>query len=569
MFCSISGEVPSEPVVSKLSGHVFEKRLILKYIAEDGKCPVTNVALTESDLLELKANKAVKPRTLSSTSIPGLLASFQNEWDEVMLETFTLKQHLDTTRQELAQALYQYDAACRVVARLMKERDEARLALNNIQATAVAVPLTHDSKATNGHQQTTQPHDDSMQVDSSVTTSTPGALSADVIAAIDDACKALTTDRRGRKPKPMGALSVASIQSLSEKLSVTPHKTDKGGVTALALQSVEGAGAPLLLSGGSDKTAILSNRDTGAVVARLAEHSKRVTDVAFHPKAATIFTSSADKTVKVWSARAEKRFESRGTSSVHSAAVTSVAVHPTGDYLVSASLDGSWAILDVASGLTCLRQVRASDGSSETGGPGAGGTAVLGGRLHPDGLILATSLSTSTGALSADDVDDDSPLGVQAGATTTNVVKIWDIRQQSSVAVFADHAGPVSSNGLQFSENGYYLATGSADGNLRVWDLRKLQCVKTIDVGSPVTSVGFDYSGLYLAAGFGSAGGYGVEVYSTKDKNWGSVKSLSSIHLKAISALAWSRDSRFLVTGSLDRSIKGFGTVVTEGIEAE
>ena len=132
-------------------------------------------------------------------------------------------------------------------------------------------------------------------------------------------------------------------------------------------------------------------------------------------------------------------------------------------------------------GYGLCRQVRASDGSSETGGAGAGSTAVLGGRLHPDGLILATSLSTSTGALSVDDGDDDSPLGVQAGATMINAVKIWDIRQQSSVAVFADHAGPVSSNGLQFSENGYYLASGSADGNLRVWDLRKLQCVKTID----------------------------------------------------------------------------------------
>ena len=43
MFCSISGEVPTQPVVSTKSGHVFEKRLIEKYLADEGKCPVTAV----------------------------------------------------------------------------------------------------------------------------------------------------------------------------------------------------------------------------------------------------------------------------------------------------------------------------------------------------------------------------------------------------------------------------------------------------------------------------------------------------------------------------------------------
>ncbi|MDA4133675.1 MAG: hypothetical protein OK454_11225 [Thaumarchaeota archaeon] len=80
----------------------------------------------------------MRPRPPTLTSIPALLATFQNEWDALALETYNLREQLARTREELATALYQHDAALRVIARLQRERDEARDALSKVSVTAGA-----------------------------------------------------------------------------------------------------------------------------------------------------------------------------------------------------------------------------------------------------------------------------------------------------------------------------------------------------------------------------------------------------------------------------------------------
>lgn len=91
----------------------------------------------------------MRPRPPTLTSIPSLLSVFQNEWDALALESYNLRQQLGQTRQELATALYQHDAAVRVIARLTRERDEARDALSKVTISTGA-----------------QSNGDAMQVDS-------------------------------------------------------------------------------------------------------------------------------------------------------------------------------------------------------------------------------------------------------------------------------------------------------------------------------------------------------------------------------------------------------------------
>ena len=86
-------------MVSPISGQVFEKRLIEKYIQENGVDPLNQQPLNAEDLIELKASPLVKPKPPSATSIPAILKTLQDEWDAVMLNTFTLRQQLQTARQ--------------------------------------------------------------------------------------------------------------------------------------------------------------------------------------------------------------------------------------------------------------------------------------------------------------------------------------------------------------------------------------------------------------------------------------------------------------------------------------
>lgn len=199
-----------------------------------------------------------------------------------MLETFTLKQSLDTTRQELSQALYQHDAACRVIARLMRERDEARAALSALQEAGY----------------TSQPRNGQAQADMD-TDSAPAEIGLDeaVLTKISEKCAELSASRKGRKFAAEGLLSKETIGGLKPVASHTPHKADKGAIYCVAVDFSSEDGP--IVTGGADKELLLFNKNDGSLTGRLSGHTKKITDVAFRGKSDIIFSSSADKTVKV------------------------------------------------------------------------------------------------------------------------------------------------------------------------------------------------------------------------------------------------------------------------------
>ncbi|KAL2865117.1 WD repeat PRP19 family protein [Aspergillus lucknowensis] len=425
MLCAISGEAPAVPVVSPKSGSVFEKRLIEAYISEHGKDPVTGEELSPDDLIEVKAQRVVRPRPPTLTSIPSLLSVFQEEWDALALETYTLRQTLAQTRQELSTALYQHDAAVRVIARLTKERDEARDALSKVTVGARAVGAAGDA----------------MQVDST-------GLPEEVLTRVESTQASLSKTRR-KRPIPEGWATSEAISAYKPVENTDPvfpgGKTlsvDSSGDSAL-VETAEGVVGVFSLS---QKQVVHSLQTNGPVTYAIWAGGKAV-------------VASVTGSVRVFEGGQEvANFNS------HAGAATGLALHATGDIVASVGADKSYVLYDLTTNAVITQNF--SDAS------------LLSVQFHPDGHLLAAGgadgrikiYDLKTGAVAAN-YDLTGPVkrvffsenGTFLAAVTENstMVSIWDLRSSKEIKVL-ETGGQVDS--IHWDYTGQFLLTGGPSG---------------------------------------------------------------------------------------------------------
>ncbi|KAL8951353.1 MAG: hypothetical protein Q9222_002673 [Ikaeria aurantiellina] len=427
MLCAISGEAPQVPVASRKSGNVFEKRLIEAYITENGRDPVTDEDLSTEDLVELKASRIIRPRPPTLTSIPSLLSVFQNEWDALALEAYTLRQQLTQTRQELSTALYQHDAAVRVIARLSRERDEAREALAGISI--------HRRPMTNGG---------AMQVDN------PG-LSNDLVMKVEATQEKLSKTRR-KRPIPEGWVTSDTLSSFVPK-----EKTHQlyPGASSLATNDT---GDSVLLGGTDGKLGIYST--TGNTITKeMSVGHGAVTGTLW--LGGRVFSSTSTGTVKIFDAGLPV-----ADFSNHAGEVTALAIHPSSDILASVGVDRSYVFYDLTTKAVATQVL--TDAALTTAG------------FHPDGHLFATggidgqikvydvkngtnvANFESTGAITAISFSENGTWLASAARGSTSV-SIWDLRKS---AVIHDIETGSSISAVQWDYTGQYLAIAGPSGVL-------------------------------------------------------------------------------------------------------
>lgn len=439
---------------------MFEKSLLLSYIEQNGTDPVDGQQLSADEVIEVRGqgSHAVRPKPPVYTSIPSLLSSLQTEWDAMTLETFSLKQQLLKTRQELSSALYHHDAAVRVVARLTKERDEARAALSKLSASL-------------GTNSTTASQAEPMEVEQTV--SSAESVPDEVVQRVQEAQAQLSSTRKGRK-MPETWASKDEVASLAETVKTKQLFTS---VSKMAINQ------SLILSGGGKSQAGVYSIDDQKLVG--TAHASGIVTSAVWVTSSRFAVGTKNGSIDVFE---YPSFDKLGSvSNVHSGVVCDLAILPAGEnFLVSLGKDSIWAIHDI-NNFTTLFQTQ-----TETQSPATCGA------LHPDGQYFA--IGASTGEISIIDLTKGS--AVETLATRSGPL---------SALVFSEDGRSLASAGTESPSQVeiWNLARPNDDPRL-------LQCDSLGN--SPITGLSFDYSGKFLAAC--TAAGVEIGWYDKKAKSW-------------------------------------------------
>ncbi|KAJ5909131.1 hypothetical protein N7495_001813, partial [Penicillium taxi] len=171
------------------------------------------------------------------------------------------------------------------------------------------------------------------------------------------------------------------------------------------------------------------------------------------------------------------------------------AIHFKGDTLISGSADKTLRQWDLVNG-RCVQTLdilwAATQSSSSMGD----------GNWRPSGRLPDAS-ADFVGAVQCFDA-------ALACGTADGMVRLWDLRSGQVHRSLVGHTGPVTS--LQFDD--VHMVTGSLDRSIRIWDLRTGSIYDAYAYDKPITSMMFDAKRIVAAAGENV-----VKVYDKADAN--------------------------------------------------
>lgn len=367
-----------------------------------------------------------------------MLAAFQNEYDAMALEIFSLRKQLGQARQELSASLYQYDAAVRVAAAAIRERDDAQRALEQLTVSLGLLAAANEdvldvndttAKATAKSTATIAPEINSPVPEDDIPAleiNSPAVAIGDLIEMERQKLFALHKQKRPAGSFELHEISATPIKKFNhycyrdQKLAINSGKT----LTTYDTRGASGA------NGASDSASDNANGGTTTATTTIS-HAGGVVAVSF---------AEIDGTIQP--IYATKKHIKYGDKTIKYPDIVDVKTHPTLAALVAVICRDRWALLHHG---------------VEVGGATLVNATATAGEFHVDGALLAV-----------------------ATATSIDIYNVADANKAATLAVPA----PVLQ--LAFGLNGYWLAanttsTAHSTNGIHLYDLRKQMCIHTIE----------------------------------------------------------------------------------------
>lgn len=347
-----------------------------------------------------------------------------------------------------------------------------------------------------------------------------------------------------------------AIQASRAELTLAGHKTAVNSVA----YSPNGM---RLATAGDDGVVRVWDTVSGQVVLTWSGHFSPVRSITFNQNGALLATGSDDQMAKLWDTGSGRPVL---TLTGHTGPINSLAFSPDGKRLATASGDHTAKVWNIT-----------ADPDQESL-PLVGHTGEVNGvAFSPDGtrvatvssdmqarvwdattgevlLILTGHTQRINGVAFSPCLNSKTPTDMcdvyLATGSRDKTVKIWDVQSgdQSLLSTFVD---PSTVYSVIFSPDGKHLATASADRTAKVWDVTTGERLLTLaGHREPVYEVAFSFvdQGLHLATASTDK--------TAKVWNLGNDKETLSGHTSWANRVVFSPDDRYLVSTSLDKTAR-------------
>ncbi|XGV95780.1 MAG: TIR domain-containing protein [Leptolyngbya sp. BL-A-14] len=278
---------------------------------------------------------------------------------------------------------------------------------------------------------------------------------------------------------------------------------------------------------------------------QLDGHTDRVTSIAFSPDGKVIASSSADKTIKLWTLEGKEIRTLKG----HNGFVLDISFSPNGKTLASASSDGTVKLWTIDG-----KELKTFRGHKDS---------IIGVSFSTDGKLLGTASADKTAKLWSLDgkvlqtlQHSDQVNSISFSPNNQTVVtasqdataQLWTISGKKLRTLTGHRFGV---NTARFSPDGKIIATASEDKTVKLWHTKgqELQMDRPIKARASIKSANFSPDGKIMIT---ASEDKTIRLWSLKGQPLETLRG----HAQAVIAAVFSPDSHFIASAGADKTVR-------------